>query len=53
MLVPLVMFLETKFYNSSMTRDDQTLDAMSPKFEEIPNEVYTYIIKINPLRPPM
>ena len=38
-LVPLVMFPEAKFYNASMTRDAQTLDAVSPKFEEILDEI--------------
>ena len=39
MLVPLMMFPEVKFYNASMTRDAQTLDAVSPKFEEILDEL--------------
>jgi hypothetical protein len=39
MPVPLLMFPEAKFYNVSMTRDAQTLDAVSPKFEEIPDEI--------------
>lgn len=39
MLMPLVMFPEAKFYNASMTKDAQTLDAVSPKFEEIPDEI--------------
>ena len=37
-LVPLVMFPEAKFYNASMTKDARTFDAVSPKFEEIPDE---------------
>ena len=39
MPAPLVMFPEAKFYNASMTKDAQTLDAVSPKFEEIPDEI--------------
>lgn len=35
MLAPLVMFPEAKFYNVSMIKVDQTLDSMSPKFEEL------------------
>lgn len=32
-------FLNYDFYNASMTRNAQTLDAVSPKFEEIPDEI--------------
>lgn len=34
MPAPLVMFPEAKFYNVSMIKVDQTLDSVSPKFEE-------------------
>lgn len=35
MPVPLLMFPEAKFYNVSMIKVDQTLDSVSPKFEEL------------------
>ena len=37
MPAPLVMFPEAKFYNVSMIKVDQTLDSVSPKFEELAN----------------
>ena len=43
-LLLLVMFPEAVFYNVSMTTDDQTLDSVSPKFEETPDGIsHTYI----------